>query len=127
MTSATPTTPPRGVSLITATAIVIANMVGTGIFTSLGYQVTDLPTGFSIVTLWAIGGLCAFCGALAYGELAAALPRSGGEYQFLSRAYHPCVGFVAGTAALTRARILDSVGSLMRSEGHGGRLWSDDC
>jgi APA family basic amino acid/polyamine antiporter len=101
MTSTTPTTPPRGVSLITATAIVIANMVGTGIFTSLGYQVTDLPTGFSIVTLWAIGGLCAFCGALAYGELAAALPRSGGEYQFLSRAYHPCVGFVAGWLSST--------------------------
>jgi APA family basic amino acid/polyamine antiporter len=94
-------TRPHGVSLITATAIVIANMVGTGIFTSLGYQVTDLPSGFSIVVLWAVGGLCAFCGALAYGELAAALPRSGGEYQFLSRAFHPCVGFVAGWLSAT--------------------------
>lgn len=102
LVSASPvSTKPRGVSLITATAIVIANMVGTGIFTSLGYQVTDLPTGFSIVMLWAIGGLCAFCGALAYGELAAALPRSGGEYQFLSRAFHPCVGFIAGWLSCT--------------------------
>jgi APA family basic amino acid/polyamine antiporter len=92
---------PRGVSLITATAIVIANMVGTGIFTSLGYQVTDLPSGFSIVVLWAVGGLCAFCGALAYGELASALPKSGGEYQFLSRAFHPCVGFIAGWLSAT--------------------------
>lgn len=97
------TAPPRplGVSLITATAIVIANMVGTGIFTSLGYQVTDLPSGFSIVVLWAVGGLCAFCGALAYGELASALPKSGGEYQFLSRAFHPCVGFIAGWLSAT--------------------------
>lgn len=102
LVSASPvSTKPHGVSLITATAIVIANMVGTGIFTSLGYQVTDLPTGFSIVMLWAIGGLCAFCGALAYGELAAALPRSGGEYQFLSRAFHPCVGFIAGWLSCT--------------------------
>jgi APA family basic amino acid/polyamine antiporter len=92
---------PHGISLITATAIVIANMVGTGIFTSLGYQVTDLPSGFSIVVLWAVGGLCAFCGALAYGELASALPKSGGEYQFLSRAFHPCVGFIAGWLSAT--------------------------
>ena len=76
-------------------------MVGTGIFTSLGYQVTDLPSGFSIVVLWAVGGLCAFCGALAYGELASALPKSGGEYQFLSRAFHPCVGFIAGWLSAT--------------------------
>jgi basic amino acid/polyamine antiporter, APA family len=99
----TPNTPVRsqGVSLITATAIVIANMVGTGIFTSLGFQVGDLPSGFSIVVLWAVGGLCAFCGALAYGELAAALPRSGGEYHFLSRTFHPCIGFVAGWLSAT--------------------------
>lgn len=90
-----------GISLVTATAIVIANMVGTGIFTSLGFQVGDLPSGFTIVMLWAVGGICAFCGALAYGELAAAMPRSGGEYHFLSKAFHPCVGFVAGWLSTT--------------------------
>jgi basic amino acid/polyamine antiporter, APA family len=76
-------------------------MIGTGIFTSLGFQVGDLPSGFPIIVLWAIGGVCAFCGALAYGELAAAMPRSGGEYHFLSRAFHPCVGFVAGWLSAT--------------------------
>lgn len=71
-------------------------MVGTGIFTSLGFQVGDLPSGFAILVLWAIGGLCALCGALSYAELAAALPRSGGEYHFLREIYHPALGFVAG-------------------------------
>ncbi|MEN3943328.1 amino acid permease [Prosthecobacter sp. SYSU 5D2] len=90
-----------GVSLLTATAVVVANMIGTGVFTSLGYQVGGLPSGFAIVVLWAVGGLCAFCGALAYGELAAALPRSGGEYHFLSRIFHPAAGFVAGWLSST--------------------------
>jgi APA family basic amino acid/polyamine antiporter len=90
-----------GISLLTATAVVVANMVGTGVFTSLGYQVGGLPSGFAILLLWAVGGLCAFCGALAYGELAAALPRSGGEYHFLSRIFHPAAGFVAGWLSAT--------------------------
>ncbi len=91
----------KGISLITATAVVIANMVGTGIFTSLGFQVGDLPSGFVIVTLWAVGGICAFCGALAYGELAAAMPRSGGEYHYLSQIFHPSIGFVSGWLSAT--------------------------
>ena len=90
------TTRPPGISSSTATALVIANMVGVGVFTSLGFQVGDMPSGFSIVALWAIGGLAALCGALSYAELAAALPRSGGEYHFLSEIYHPVIGFLAG-------------------------------
>ena len=90
-----------GISLLTATAIVVSNMVGTGIFTSLGFQVGALPSGFTIVALWALGGLCAFCGAVCYGELAAALPRSGGEYHYLSKVFHPAVGFVSGWLSAT--------------------------
>ena len=90
-----------GISLLTATAIVVSNMVGTGIFTSLGFQVGDLPSGFTIVLLWALGGVCAFCGAVSYGELAAALPRSGGEYHYLSKVFHPSVGFVSGWLSAT--------------------------
>lgn len=90
-----------GISLLTATAIVVSNMVGTGIFTSLGFQVGDLPSGFTIVVLWALGGVCAFCGAVSYGELAAALPRSGGEYHYLSKIFHPSVGFVSGWLSAT--------------------------
>ena len=91
----------RKVTLLTATCIVIASMVGTGIFTSLGFQVGDLPSGFAIVVLWAVGGLCAMCGALCYAELGAALPRSGGEYNFLREIYHPSLGFLAGFISAT--------------------------
>ena len=76
-------------------------MVGTGIFTSLGFQVGDLPTGFSVMVLWFVGGVCALCGAFAYAELGAALPRSGGEYNFLGAIFHPVVGFLAGWVSAT--------------------------
>src|SRR5438128_2882902 len=89
------------ISLLTATCIVIANMIGTGIFTSLGFQVGDLPSGFAIIAVWTVGGICAMCGALSYAELAAALPRSGGEYHFLREIYHPSLGFVAGWISAT--------------------------
>jgi APA family basic amino acid/polyamine antiporter len=85
----------------TITAIVIANMVGTGVFTSLGFQLLDIQSGFVILMLWAIGGLIAVSGAMTYAELGAALPRSGGEYNFLSQIYHPAVGFVAGWTSVT--------------------------
>jgi APA family basic amino acid/polyamine antiporter len=86
----------RKITLFTATAIVAANMIGTGVFTSLGFQVFDIQTGFSLISLWIIGGIAALCGALSYGELSAAMPRSGGEYHLLSRIYHPSVGFLSG-------------------------------
>jgi basic amino acid/polyamine antiporter, APA family len=94
-------TPTRRISGFTATSIVVANIVGTGIFTSLGFQVGDLPSGFAILMLWLVGGGCAMCGALCYAELAAAMPRSGGEYHFLGRIYHPALGFMAGWISAT--------------------------
>ena len=50
------------VSLVVATAIVVADMVGVGVFTSLGFQVKDIPSGFSILLLWTVGGIVALCG-----------------------------------------------------------------
>jgi APA family basic amino acid/polyamine antiporter len=91
----------RRISGLTATSIVVANMIGTGIFTSLGFQVGGLPSGFAILMLWGIGGVCALCGALCYAELATALPRSGGEYHYLGAIYHPALGFVAGWISAT--------------------------
>ncbi|MBL7111483.1 MAG: amino acid permease [Bacteroidales bacterium] len=80
----------------TAVSLVIANMIGTGIFTSLGFQVIDIKSGFALLLLWLIGGISALIGALAYAELGTAMPRSGGEYHFLSKIYHPVLGFMAG-------------------------------
>jgi basic amino acid/polyamine antiporter, APA family len=91
----------HSVSLIVATAIVVADMVGVGVFTSLGFQVKDIPSGFSILLLWTVGGLVALCGVFSYGELGAMFPRSSGEYNFLSRAYHPAFGFLAGWVSAT--------------------------
>src|SRR5256714_438839 len=88
--------PRRTIGLFTACAIVIANIIGTGIFTSLGFQLEEIHSGFPLLLLWVVGGVAALCGALSYGELSAALPRSGGEYHFLSKIYHPAVGFMAG-------------------------------
>jgi basic amino acid/polyamine antiporter, APA family len=89
------------VSWVTATAIVVADMVGVGVFTSLGFQVTDITSGFSLLLLWVVGGVVAICGAFCYAELAAMFPRSSGEYNFLRRIYHPAFGFVAGWLSAT--------------------------
>jgi basic amino acid/polyamine antiporter, APA family len=93
--------PKRTIGFVTASSIVIANIIGTGIFTSLGFQLADIQAGFPLLMLWIIGGIVALCGALCYGELSAALPRSGGEYNFLSQIYHPALGFMAGFISAT--------------------------
>ena len=93
--------PRRTVGFFTACGIVIANIIGTGVFTSLGFQVADIHSGFALLMLWIVGGIAALCGALCYGELSAALPRSGGEYHFLSEIYHPALGFMAGFISAT--------------------------
>jgi APA family basic amino acid/polyamine antiporter len=92
--------PARTVGPAACTALVVANMVGTGVFTSLGFQVAEIPSRPAIMLLWGTGGVLALCGALCYAELSAALPRSGGEYNFLRRIYHPSLGFMAGVVSL---------------------------
>src|SRR5262249_47655838 len=92
---------PRALPLVTATAIVVADMIGVGVFTSLGFQVKDISSPFSLLLLWVIGGIVALCGAVCYAELAAMFPRSSGEYNFPTRAYHPILGFLAGWISAT--------------------------
>ena len=84
------------VGLLTCVFLVVAIMVGTGIYTSLGIQLMSLSSGFAILAVWALGGLGALCGALSYAELAAQMPESGGEYYYLSKIYHPSLGTMAG-------------------------------
>ena len=91
----------RHLSLTTAISLVVSSMIGTGVFTSLGYQLLDIQSGFSIIMLWFIGGVISLFGALSYSELASALPRSGGEYYLLSRILHPSIGLSAGIISAT--------------------------
>ena len=90
-----------GYGFYAAASIVVANMIGTGVFTSLGFQLVDLQSTFPLLMLWVLGGIAAFCGAITYAELGAAMPRSGGEYTFLGRIYHPGAGFVSGWISAT--------------------------
>lgn len=92
---------PPAISLSTAVAIVIASMIGTGVFTSLGFQLVGIQSPFLIMLLWALGGLIAISGALCYAELCAMMPRSGGEYHLLRETWHPAIGFLAGWVSIT--------------------------
>mgnify|MGYP003623896923 FL=1 len=86
--------------LFTASAFVIANMIGTGVFTSLGFLLGNTTNFVAVMLLWLFGGVIALCGALVYGELGAVMPRSGGEYHYLREIYHPMLGFISGWASL---------------------------
>ncbi len=87
--------------LTTLTCVVIASMIGSGVFTTSGYSLSSLGSPARVLLAWCIGGGIAICGAIAYGELARRLPVSGGEYLYLSRQLHPFVGFLAGWVSLT--------------------------
>ncbi len=86
----------RKLGLFPTTNIVVANMIGAGIFTTSGLLMAGLNSPMLMLILWVVGGIIALCGALSYGELGAAMPGAGGEYLFLSRLYHPVFGFLSG-------------------------------
>ncbi|MSR58757.1 MAG: amino acid permease [Planctomycetaceae bacterium] len=98
--SAVINSPPVRLGVVTGTLLIVANMIGVGVFTTTGYMVAAVPSPTAVLVAWLIGGLAALCGALTYAELGAALPRNGGEYALLTRIYHPAVGFVAGWVSL---------------------------
>ncbi len=82
--------------LFPATNIVIANMIGAGIFTTSGLLMEQLGSPALMILLWFGGGILALCGAFCYGQLGAAMPRAGGEYVYLSELFHPLLGFLTG-------------------------------
>lgn len=90
----------RELGLFSATALVVANMVGTGIFTTSGFIMAELKDPHALVLCWVFGGLFALCGALCYGELGARFPRAGGEYVFLKETLGRPVGFLSGWISL---------------------------
>ena len=90
----------RRFGLSSATALVVASMVGSGVFTTGGFLLEALKSPGWVLLAWLIGGVIAGCGALSYGALARRFPESGGEYLFLSRTLHPAAGNIAGWISL---------------------------
>ena len=82
-------------------AIDIANMIGTGAFTSLGFQLKERNNPMVVISLWILGGILALSGAFSYAEVGTAIKKSGGEYAFLSKIYHPLIGYLSGWISLT--------------------------
>ncbi|MFT5048829.1 MAG: amino acid transporter [Chlamydiales bacterium] len=81
-------------------ALVAANMIGAGVFTTSGFALADLGSTRWVMLAWVVGGAMAVLGALCYGALAARVSESGGEYTFLSRTLHPSIGFIAGWVSI---------------------------
>ncbi|HEX5410969.1 MAG TPA: amino acid permease [Terriglobia bacterium] len=86
----------RELTTFSATALVVANMIGTGIFTTTGFLAADLGRSSLVLGVWIVGGIVAVAGCLVYSELSVNLPRSGGEYVYLREAWGPVWGFVSG-------------------------------
>jgi APA family basic amino acid/polyamine antiporter len=86
----------RQLKLFPATNIVVADMIGAGIFTTSGLLLLELGSPLLMIALWFGGGILALSGALCYGALGAAMPRAGGEYAYLSEQFHPLLGFLTG-------------------------------
>lgn len=90
----------REIGLLSATVLVVANMVGSGIFTTSGFIISELGNPQSLLLCWLLGGIFALAGALCYGELGAMLPEAGGEYAYLYRAFGPFPAFISGWISL---------------------------
>lgn len=90
----------RQIGLTGAIALVVGNMIGTGVFTTTGFLIADLPSRPAILAAWFVGGCIALAGAACYGAIAKHLPESGGEYFFLSRTIHPAAGYIGGWVSL---------------------------
>ena len=90
----------KGFGLPTLTFLVVANMLGAGVFTTSGFALQDLGSPLRVVLAWCLGGVIALCGAWSYGLLARQVRESGGEYIFLRRNLHPAAGFVGGLLSI---------------------------
>ena len=86
----------REITVISGMALVVSNMIGTGIFTTTGFLAGDLGRPSLVLGIWAVGAIVALAGCLSYAELGINLQRSGGEYAYLREAWGPTWGFVSG-------------------------------
>jgi APA family basic amino acid/polyamine antiporter len=94
-----PTPASKQLGLRSGVGLVAANMIGAGVFLSAGFMAQEMGPG-PILLAWVVGALLALAGARAYAELARLVPRSGGEYRYLSELLHPALGYLSGWASL---------------------------
>ena len=113
------------INLASATSIVIASMIGTGVFTSLGFQLLDLESGVVILLLWLLGGILSYFGALCYAKLGSRFPINGGEYTYLSKLIHPSLGFSAGFVSATLGFSAPAALSAMSMGYYLKGIWPD--
>lgn len=113
------------ISWKTAAGLVIANMIGTGVFTSLGFQLAEVQNTWSILLLWIIGGLMALIGAFTYAELGTHFRKTGGDYIFLSESIHPSVGYLYAWVSLTVGFSAPIAIAAMAMNGYLGPLFGD--
>src|ERR1700674_2003689 len=86
----------RQLGVVSATAIVVSSMIGMGIFGTTGFLAGQLGSPLLVLSIWVVGAICAFAGAMCYSELGVNFPSSGGEYVYLTRAFGPTWGFMTG-------------------------------
>ena len=90
---------PRHLGVWSGVGIVIANMIGAGVFVSAGFMAQDMGPG-TLLLAWVVGTVLALAGTRAYAAVAVLVPRSGGEYRYISDLLHPALGYLAGWATL---------------------------
>ena len=113
----------RQLGLVSATALVVSNMVGTMIFTATGFQAGDLGSPSLILLIWAVGAVCALAGAFCYSELGVNFPSSGGEYVYLTRAFGPSWGFMTGWVSFFAGFSGPIAGAALAFSAYLGHFW----
>ena len=91
----------RRFGVFTASGLVVASMIGTGVFTTSGPLLETVGSPAAVLMVWLVGGVVSLCGALSYAEIGTTYPEAGGEYAILKHALHPAIGFAAGVVSIT--------------------------
>ncbi len=116
----------RQIGTLSAAALVVANTIGAGVFTTSGFAIADLHTPERVLFAWLCGGVLAGAGALSYGAMARQIPESGGEYTYLAQVVHPCAGFVAGWVSLLGGFTAPIAAAALTLEAYVGHLIGPD-
>ena len=115
----------RRLGLVSATAIIVSNMIGTGIFATSGFLAGDLGSATLVVAIWFVGAAIALAGALCYSELGVNFPRSGGEYVYLTEAWGPAWGFIDGWVSFFAGFSAPIAVAALGVAAYAGHFWPD--